>query len=268
VPWAKPFAAGVVGLILATTSTVAWLIKRHRPASVSWDQPDLSVLAPDRLRADQPVRPFPSQRVKPIDSQPARPGLLTHSTRVRGKLSVRTSPHYDPPKHATMGDEAKWPVIAMSDLWSENTIEMVETVCLVSCVGLKRATPAPAKELYQSDWFTKARVYAERVGSRWYILSAKHGLVHPDDVIAPYEQTLNAMGVSERRTWAHLIQSQMDRQMPDAMRIEVLAGKRYREFLMDYLNRRAGTVDVPMAGLRIGEQLRWLGSHVGHGPQS
>jgi hypothetical protein len=58
----------------------------------------------------------------------------------------------------------------------------------------------------------------------------------------------------------------MDDQMPDAERIVVLAGKRYREFLMDYLRRRAGTVQVPMEGLGIGRQLQWLGDHIGHGP--
>ena len=72
--------------------------------------------------------------------------------------------------------------------------------------------------------------------------------------------------VSERQNWAHLVQRQMDEKMPDAVRILVLAGQRYREFLMDYLRGRAQTVEIPMAGLRIGEQLSWLGSHAGHGP--
>jgi hypothetical protein len=79
------------------------------------------------------------------------------------------------------------------------TTEKVETICLVSCVGVKRAVPAPAKYLYQSDWFAKARAYVEGIGSRWFILSAKHGLVHHDDVISRYKQTLNTMGICERR---------------------------------------------------------------------
>jgi hypothetical protein len=144
--------------------------------------------------------------------------------------------------------------------------DRVETICLVSCVGAKRTTAAPAKALYQSDWFIKARAYAEAISQRWFILSAKHGLVHPDDVIAPYEQTLNTMDIAGRRNWARLVQSQMDDAIPDAAQIVVLAGQRYREFLMDYLGRRAHTVEVPMAGLRIGEQLGWLESHVSHGP--
>jgi hypothetical protein len=146
------------------------------------------------------------------------------------------------------------------------TMEKAETVCLVSCVGSKQAVPAPAKDLYQSDWFIKARSYVEAMGCPWFILSAKHGLISPGQVTPPYEQTLNTMGVSERRTWARVVQKQMDERMPDASHIVVLAGARYREFLMDYLRGRSATVDVPMVGLRIGEQLGWLGSHVGHGP--
>jgi Family of unknown function (DUF6884) len=72
----------------------------------------------------------------------------------------------------------------------------VPIICLVSCVGLKQVNPAAAKDLYRSAWFINARSYAEGIGPDWFILSAKHGLVCPDDLIAPYEQTLNTMGVS------------------------------------------------------------------------
>lgn len=140
------------------------------------------------------------------------------------------------------------------------------TICLVSCVGRKRAIPVGAKDLYQSDWFSKARSYAESMASQWFILSAKHGLLGPDDVVAPYEQTLNALGISERRIWARVVQDQMDKRMPVCERIIVLAGQRYREFLMDYLKRRASSVEVPMEGLQIGKQLSWLGRHAVHGP--
>lgn len=143
-------------------------------------------------------------------------------------------------------------------------MEKVETISLVSCVSVKRASPAPAKDLYQSTWFIKARAYVEANGARWFILSAKHGLVQPDEVISPYELTLNTMGIAERRNWARLVQKQMDERMPNAKCIEVLAGQRYREFLMDYLRGRGTTVDIPMEGLPIGKQLSWLGNHITH----
>lgn len=135
----------------------------------------------------------------------------------------------------------------------------VPVVHLVSCVSKKRAQPSPARALYLSAWFVKARAYVEAQGGPWYILSAEHGLLSPDRVVAPYERTLNTMGVAERRVWAARVTEQLDEEGIRAGRIVVLAGQRYREFLLPTLHARAASVEVPMEGLRIGEQLAWLG---------
>jgi hypothetical protein len=137
----------------------------------------------------------------------------------------------------------------------------VDKVFLVSCVSQKAASPQLAKDLYVSDWFLKARRYVELAESPWFILSAEFGLVHPVSVIAPYERTLNRMGLAERRAWAKRVIGQMRATLPKTDEIVVLAGMRYREFLMDYLRSRAKRVLVPLEGLRIGEQLSWLGAH-------
>jgi len=133
------------------------------------------------------------------------------------------------------------------------------SVYLVSCVGAKRPTATAAKDLYISDWFVKARRHVERTGCPWFILSAEHGLVPPDEVIAPYEKTLNTMSAGERRRWARRVIGQMAELMPAAKHIVFLAGARYREGLTEYLQQRGVVVDVPMQGLRIGEQISWLG---------
>jgi hypothetical protein len=49
-----------------------------------------------------------------------------------------------------------------------------------------------------SDWFLKARHYVDQSGAPWFILSAEYGLVPPDQVISPYERTLNTMPVLAR----------------------------------------------------------------------
>lgn len=59
-------------------------------------------------------------------------------------------------------------------------------LCLVSCVSKKNDYPCLARDLYVSPWFVGARRYEESLGVPWYILSAKYGLVAPDQVIAPY----------------------------------------------------------------------------------
>ena len=139
---------------------------------------------------------------------------------------------------------------------------MTASCYLVSCVGKKVLAPTKARDLYVSDWFKKARQYVENTRDPWYILSAEHGLVDPDTVIAPYEKTLNTMGISERRAWAMRVVDRMQVTLPDCEKIVVFAGARYREFLIDYLRKRAPSVEIPLEGLRIGEQLSWFGTHV------
>lgn len=135
----------------------------------------------------------------------------------------------------------------------------MSTIYLVSCVGLKRNEPSLARDLYISSWFSKARRYVETTSCPWFILSAEYGLVRPDQMIAPYERTLNAMRIVDRRQWANRVIVQLDEAIPDLVRAVFLAGGRYREFVARHLLDHGVEVDVPMAGLRIGEQLSWLG---------
>ncbi len=131
-------------------------------------------------------------------------------------------------------------------------------LCLVSCVKTKLRERAPAKELYVSPWFRKARAVVEGEGWRWFILSAKYGLVDPDAVIEPYEKTLNAMGRDKRIEWSREVMSALDPSLAGVDSIVIFAGEPYRECLTPKLHERGITVHVPMEGLRSGKQLRWL----------
>ena len=133
---------------------------------------------------------------------------------------------------------------------------------LVSCVKTKLSRPARAKELYISAWFRKARAYVQREGGAWRILSAKYGLVDPEDVIQPYEKTLIAMQVAERRAWASNVLEALEPCLADADTVVFLAGERYREFLEPSLRARGVGLDVPMRGLSQGRQLAWLGARL------
>ena len=129
---------------------------------------------------------------------------------------------------------------------------------LVSCVAGKRESPAPAKDLYVSNLFCKVRAYVELMGQPWFILSAQYGLVHPNTVIEPYDCTLNEMRMASRRRWASEVLLQLAPQLEAVASVTFFAGQRYREFLEQPLRTRGLTVEVPMRGLKIGEQLRWL----------
>ena len=78
--------------------------------------------------------------------------------------------------------------------------------------------PVPTKDLYRSKLIVLARAWVERKAALWFILPARHGVVHPNTVMAPYDETLNNMPVAARRDWTERVKLQMDETLPDAMR--------------------------------------------------
>ena len=133
-------------------------------------------------------------------------------------------------------------------------------VALVSCVKSKRTTAAPAKDLYISALFQGLRRYAEVNADAWYILSAEHGLLNPEQIVEPYEKTLNKMGSRQRLEWAEEVQRRLLRVLPEGAEVIVLAGQRYREHLLPVLRDRGFSVSIPLEGLSFGRQLRALNS--------
>jgi Family of unknown function (DUF6884) len=127
---------------------------------------------------------------------------------------------------------------------------------LIACVAKKAPVPTAACRLYQSPLFRKEWRYAESLHPDGiFILSAKHGLVDANQVIAPYDETLNTKTVAEARKWAENVVSQL-KAVADCQRdrFTILAGIKYRRFLVPYLR----DVEIPLKGLSIGRQLQAL----------
>jgi hypothetical protein len=157
--------------------------------------------------------------------------------------------------------ETKAPLRTSAPVRAEKNLDLADALVLVSCVKSKRARPAPARSLYISAWFCKARDLVEVSGARWFVLSALYGLVPPTAEIAPYDHTLNTLGVADRRAWASRVLDQLLPEIVGVKRVVMFAGHRYREFLVEPLERRGIKVEAPMAHLARGEQLRWLSEH-------
>lgn len=133
-----------------------------------------------------------------------------------------------------------------------------DIIALVSCVKSKAPGPCPAKDLYTSALFRYMRAYAEGQADRWFILSAKHGLVHPETTLVVYEETLNALSARLRREWAQRVYQQMDETslLTGVPRFLWLAGRTYQRDLAIML--KDFEQDDPLAGLGIGKRLAWL----------
>jgi hypothetical protein len=125
-------------------------------------------------------------------------------------------------------------------------------------VKKKQGSAAPARDLYLSQLFRGLRRYAECHADVWYILSAEHGLLRPDQVVEPYERTLNTMPKRDRTAWAERVRQQLLEVLPTNAEVTLLAGLRYREGIETFLRERGFNVSVPLQGLKIGEQLKRL----------
>lgn len=143
----------------------------------------------------------------------------------------------------------------------------MKTVYLVSCVSRKASVPKPAEELYESDWFCKARKYVAqrlRPSDVWFILSAEHFLLAPNQIVEPYNTTLNTMGRQDRRRWSANVLEQIRSILGPGDTVVLIAGQRYRETLVPFLRAAGHTVEVPMEGMPIGKQKAWLLAQVRH----
>jgi hypothetical protein len=129
-------------------------------------------------------------------------------------------------------------------------------IVLISCVSKKLSYPAKTKDIYISTLFKLHLKYAERIeADEIYVLSAKYGLLELEQVIEPYNVTLNNMCVRDIKDWAACVIARID----DKCDIEYdtfvfLAGVRYRKYLLPRIKH----YEIPLKRLRIGEQLRKL----------
>jgi hypothetical protein len=114
--------------------------------------------------------------------------------------------------------------------------------------------------MYISPLFRKMMAYAKTLSpKRIFILSAKYRLLTPDDLIDPYQCTLKDMKPAERRAWAEKVLSALRQNCDlDADEFVFLAGVPYRANLLPHIKH----FTVPMKGLGLGKQLRWLDEQV------
>lgn len=136
-------------------------------------------------------------------------------------------------------------------------------IALVQCVSQKASKPQAAKDLYTSNLFVHASAYAEMISNEWFILSAKYGLVKPSDYLYPYNLTLKTMSTQDRKVWADNIFTDLKSILRPTDTVIFLAGVVYRKGLIEKVQSLGCVTEIPMEGLRIGEQVHWLKEQLG-----
>jgi hypothetical protein len=150
---------------------------------------------------------------------------------------------------------------------------------LIGCSKTKKAVDFDPRtggrvvpeQLYGSQLFLKRVDYAKAKGLRWAVLSAKYGVWFPRIELKPYDQTFADLEAAEIAAWhvgcaqrlmeemwepfhAHLHDGPIK---PSELTIEIHAGADYCHPLTEILRAVGIAVELPLAGLGIGEQLAW-----------
>lgn len=129
-------------------------------------------------------------------------------------------------------------------------------IIFLACTKRKQNHPCKAKEMYSaSSLFKKGWEYALSLQpDAIYILSAKYGLLEPDDEIEPYEQTLAGKNDKIVRRWSINVARQIISKNIDLNDEAIfLCGKNYRKYISNLFPNRS----APLAHLGIGQQMEF-----------
>lgn len=73
---------------------------------------------------------------------------------------------------------------------------------LIGCGRQKTTGPTAARDLYTSTRFAAATKLVEALGAPWFVISGKHGLLPPDQIVEPYDLDLKQLSQDDIRSWA------------------------------------------------------------------
>jgi hypothetical protein len=142
-------------------------------------------------------------------------------------------------------------------------------VVLIGSSGATAEESDAAGRLFRSDGFARAREHAVHSRLPWFVLSAKHGLLDPDDVISPYEIQIDDQPAAYRTAWGEWVVAQLaDRLQLDGVTVEVHGGVHFAQPLRQPLARRGAVLDIPLPGTWRDSGPTATGGHgdVGPGP--
>ncbi len=141
----------------------------------------------------------------------------------------------------------------------KEAVKQMAKVCLISCVSAKQSRSTRAEDMYISPLFRGARFFAKSRFDRWYILSAKYGLLKPSQLIEPYEKTLKKMPKKERMHWAEKVINAITPCLDTDDVLSFVAGNDYREFLLPYKESSdtivLNNLDTPDHIIRITQEI-------------
>lgn len=132
-------------------------------------------------------------------------------------------------------------------------------VGLVACAKTKRPGLLPAAEKYASPLFVKSLAAARAECAQVFILSAKHGLLAIDTMVADYDQALAELPKHTRAIWAAGVRDGLRARFGGKpVEFRAWAGKLYVSAVRCSTHGQEWTVAEPLKGLQVGQRLQTL----------
>lgn len=133
------------------------------------------------------------------------------------------------------------------------------SIILIGCGRHKKRSPTRAGDLYTSSRFNVSKEIAANIGGRYFVLSAKHGLLEPDQVVEPYDVDISSLNEQEVIDWSEGVMGSIAKAAPNST-VTVLAEEQYVLPLIE-CNLRLGfnlKLEAPFVGLALENVQLWL----------
>jgi hypothetical protein len=134
----------------------------------------------------------------------------------------------------------------------------LHSIYLITCSKEKGQKKAPAKDLYKSERFKYSRNLAEVYADQWFILSAKHGLLKPSDLITPYETCLHELDTTTRHKWYKMVINQLTPYLNTDSQVVYIGDEEYAQEISLFLSEKNIPLFMPFRHLMEENRILWL----------
>jgi hypothetical protein len=148
--------------------------------------------------------------------------------------------------------------LAMRATAHVQSLNPIDCHALISCSKSKAGHNDLARNMYVSPLYRKSVLVAAGWGLSFSILSAKYGLLDPDETIEPYDLTLKGASKQFKLEWARRVDAQIRSSVNSKKQLIVLAGDDYCAPLIEVGAGRPLNFFTPMRGLSLGNRLVFL----------
>lgn len=125
-------------------------------------------------------------------------------------------------------------------------------IALVSCGSAKISFRTEARHLYKSHLFQNSISVANAIASDVFILSAQYGLVQQDEILEPYNLSLNSFDDDQSAQWGANVAERISHLSPQPAEAILFAGSSYAEPIINSLSNSKVVLKDPLKGLSLG----------------